>query len=296
MTFREPIGGLNVGAPVKLLGVPVGSVKDISLAVEDESAESLLINVIIEIDRKGLQSMFRDYQIDLDDRARFERIIDERGLRGQLDVLSLVSGQLYIALDFVPNKKGFQLHREDEDGYWEIPTLPSTKRQLVQSVVKSLGNVAEFDFKGTSDELKGLLSQLQTGVVKMKLGELGSSLSATIDEVRALLADPKLRDAISKLDESLTEFRQLAANLNTGVEPLLSQAETGLKDAEVTLDQATETMRKLQNQVEPGSTLSRELIRTLGEASATLSAWRELAQVLKRNPNWIIAGRKDNKP
>ncbi len=296
LTFQEPVAGLDTGAPVKLLGVPVGTVKDISLAVSKESADGVIIDVVVEIDRKNLQSMFRNYRIDLDDRARFERIVEERGLRGQLDVLSLVSGQLYIALDFFPNRKGFQLHQEDEHDYWEIPTLPSTKRQLVQSVAKSLGNVAEFDFKGTSDELKGLLSQLRTEFEKIKLGEVGSSLAATLDQARTLLADPKLRDAISNLDESLAQIRQLGERLNSGMEPLLSQAETDLKKAEVTIGEATKTMRSLQAQVEPGSTLSRELIRALGEASATLGAWRQLAQELERNPNWIITGRKYNKP
>ncbi len=105
LTFREPVAGLDAGAPVKLLGVTVGSVKEIYLQPAKDPTQGILINVIIEIDRKKAQSMFREYRLDFNSRARFERMINERGLRGQLDVLSLVSGQLYIALNLSPGEK-----------------------------------------------------------------------------------------------------------------------------------------------------------------------------------------------
>ena len=57
LTFREPVAGLDAGAPVKLLGVTVGSVKEIYLQPAKDPTQGILINVIIEIDRKKAQSM-----------------------------------------------------------------------------------------------------------------------------------------------------------------------------------------------------------------------------------------------
>ena len=257
LTFREPVAGLDAGAPVKLLGVTVGSVKEIYLQPAEDPTQGILINVIIEIDRKKAQSMFREYRLDFDNPARFERMINERGLRGQLDVLSLVSGQLYIALNLFPGEQGFQLHKENETGLWEIPTLPSAKRAMLQSVAKTLSSLAEFDFKGVSDELK---------------------------------------PAIAKLNESLGQLRDLGAKLNGKIDPLLTQAETDLKKAESTLDSATTTLRNLQTQVEPGSALSSELIRTLDQTSEAMSALRQLAEELQRDPSLLISGKRPNKP
>ena len=160
LTFREPVTGLEVGAPVKLLGVTIGTVKDVGITAGPAN-QSLMINVLVEVDRKHLRELVRGSVLDLDSRPRFERMVDERGLRGRLDVLSLLSGQLYIALDFDPGQPGFQLPQKDARGYWEIPTLPSTRRELLDSVVTSLHNLTELDIKGLSTEMKALLADLR---------------------------------------------------------------------------------------------------------------------------------------
>jgi paraquat-inducible protein B len=241
-------------------------VKDIAIEVNEQATNTLLVGVIIELDRKGSQAAFRSYPIDLDDRANFERLIGERGLRGRLEVLSLLSGQLYIALDMYPGTEGFLLGRESETGLWEIPTLPSTKRQLVESALTSLHNFTEFDFKGSSEELKRLLLEAKT-----------------------LLSDPQLKTAITNLDLALAEIHTLGAGLNTELKPLLT-------NASVMFDQANQTLRQLEMQVQPDSTLNRELVRALGETSAALSALRQLANQLERNPSSLITGKKEPNP
>jgi paraquat-inducible protein B len=296
LTFREPAAGLEAGAPVKIAGVTVGSVEDISIEVDKHSTNGLLINVIIKIDRANAQARFRDYPLSMDDRTLFERTVTRMGLRGQLDVLNLLSGQLYVALDLFPGQEGFQLHREQEHGFWEIPTLPSTKSQLMRSLVTSLDNFTQFDFKGTSEELKLLLHEVRTEVAQLELDKTSASLSETLARVNELLGNPHLKSAVTNLDDALAQIHQLGSTLNAQANPLLAQLDADLKKAGAMFDGATQTLRQLQAQVEPGSALSRELVRALEEAGLALNALRHLAQEIERNPSSLIAGKKEKKP
>jgi len=295
LTFREPATGLDVGAPVKLLGVSIGTVKDVSLSVGGTN-DSLLINVLVETDRDRLKDVVRGYALDVDDRASFERTVQEKGLRGRLDVLSMLSGQLYIALDMYPGQPGFQLGREEAHGHWEIPTLPSTKREMIQSLVTSLHNLTELDFKGLSTELKGLLTDLRADLARLNFGEINTNLVGVLGEVQTFVGNPALSSAITNLDRTLAQLDELGQSLNKNVNPLLASANSDLKKAGAALDEATQALRALKEQVQPGSDLTRQLIRTLDRVDETLNALRQLAQELQRNPSSLITGKKESKP
>jgi len=278
------------------MGVNIGSVKEIQIGVGDETNGIFMINVVIEIDLKNTQASFGNYKIEMDDRKRFEKLTQELGLRGQLDVLSLLSGQLYVALDMFPGQEGFQLHRESQLGLWEIPTLPSTKRQLMQSLVTSLENFTRFDVQGTSDQIKGLLAELRSDLTAMQLGRVGTNLAYTVVELRDLLTNPELSMAITNLNLALAQIEELGSNLNSQINPLLAEAKTDLKKAGATLDEAAETLRQLRAQLAPNSTLGRELVRTLDEATTTLNSLRQLIEQIERNPSSLITGKKESTP
>ena len=296
LTFQEPVTGLDIGAPVKLMGVTIGSVKEVHIGLGNLTNDVFLINVVVEIDLKTAQSSFGDYKVELDDPERFERLTHELGLHGKLDVLSMLSGQLYIALDMYPDEPGFQLHQEKKSGLWEIPTLPSTKQKMMESLVTSLENFTKFDVKGTSDQLQGLLADLRGDLADMQLGRMGTNLADTVVELKVLLGDPQLRSAITNLNLTLAQMNQLGGELNNRIDPMLLAAEADLKKAGETIDEAATTLRALQAQLGPNSTLGRELVRTLDEASSTLNALRQLAQQIERNPNSLITGKKESTP
>lgn len=296
LTFQEPVTGLDVGAPVKLMGVQVGTVKRIQIGVGSVTNDLFLVNVVIQIDLEQAQTSFADYPIELDDRKLFDKLTQEGGLRGQLDILSLLSGQLYIALGMYPEREGFQLHREKESGLWEIPTLPSTKRQMIGSLVTSLENFTKFDMQGTSEKLQALLLQLRGDLSAMNLGRMGTNMADTLAELKAVLADSELRSAVTNLNLTLVQMNKLGGSLNNRIDPLLQLAENDLKKAEATLDEAGTTLRQLQAQVGPNSALSLELVRTLEQAGMTLNALRQLAQEIERNPSSLITGKKETKP
>ena len=100
--FDNSVNGLRVGAPVKLKGVEIGSVKDIRILVGQGTASDK-IPVVIEIDLKKLTRRGAAVAAETTvDPEAMQKVIVDRGLRGQLDMESLVTGLLYVALDFFP--------------------------------------------------------------------------------------------------------------------------------------------------------------------------------------------------
>jgi paraquat-inducible protein B len=290
LTFREPVTGLQSGSLVKLMGVNIGDVKEIWLGVNAEGDREL-VNVVIELDRKRLRDLFREDADAMDDRPRFDTQVSEKGLRGRLSVLSMVSGTLYIELGLFPGTTGFQLDAEDEHGHWEIPTIPSTKMQMMESLITSLENLTKFDFGGTSTELRALLTDLRQSLEDLQFEKVGEGLVDTIDKADALLGDPALKSAVSNLNQTLGHVEELAGKLNKEANPLLASAADDLNKAGIALDEATEALTALKSQLAPNSTLSRELITTLDQAGQALEALRELAQQIQRDPSSLITGK-----
>ena len=95
--FSSDVNGLKVGAPVKFRGVEIGSVTAILLSVgtprqnqkAEKAADQYRIPVIIDLETERL--VRRGAATNLDDPAKVAQAI-KRGLRGQLNVESLVTG------------------------------------------------------------------------------------------------------------------------------------------------------------------------------------------------------------
>jgi paraquat-inducible protein B len=292
LTFQEPTTGLDVGAPVKLIGVSIGTVKQVTVAVGGAN-DTLMVNVVIEVDRDRIEGLFGRRVLHLDDHALFEKSVKEQGLRGRLDILSFLSGQLFVSLDMYPDQPGFQLGQEEVDGLWEIPTLPSQKRELMQSLLVSLDNLQQTDLKGAVEELKALLVDVRTDLAGLQLQQTGTNLAGAMASIKDLVGDPQLKSSITNLNSTLAQLDELAKNVNPKINPLLEELSADLKKAGSLFEQANRTFGHLQSQLEPDSALMIELVRTLEEAGTTLNALRQLASELERNPSSLITGKKE---
>jgi len=125
--FEGSIKGLNEGAPVIFKGVKVGSVTDIRLFY-DAAADALRIPVIIELEPEKIE------RTDVVERqpGKNLKLLIERGLRAQLQMQSMVTGQLMIALDFFPDKPAQYVSFMKE--YPEIPTVPTPFEELTKTI------------------------------------------------------------------------------------------------------------------------------------------------------------------
>ncbi len=207
--FDASIKGLNVGSPVLLQGVQIGSVSSIVIHANRENP-TMSIPVIIEIDSKRFY--VEDTQtVEVGPEGVVAKLVD-KGLRAVLSVQSLITGQLMIELDYYPDSP-VNLKNPDT-GYIEIPTIPSTTERLFQTLQK-------IDFVSLAGHVDNTLAGVDRLINNPDLFEGIKSLRQTVDEARQLVAklDGSIDDVIANIENTLSDTRALVDNVDDQVQP-----------------------------------------------------------------------------
>jgi paraquat-inducible protein B len=252
--FDHSVQGLEVGSPVIFQGVEIGTVTTVS-ALVDFKTGVVAIPVYIEI-VQGRVTVVGERAGVVGGVATEVK----RGLRARLKSLSLITGKLYVDLDYYPDKPAVFKHLDPDTP--EIPTIPS--------------------------ELQVLLKTLQA----LPLPELVDKLASAAESLDKLLKKPELDDAIDQLDGTLTEARGTLTKLNARVDPLADSVEATLEKARSALQAAQEAVAAVKGLVEPGSPVQYELISALEEVERAARSVRVLADGLSQQPNSIIFGKE----
>jgi paraquat-inducible protein B len=292
--FDNSVNGLRIGAPVKIKGVEIGSVKDIRLQLE-ENTELNKIPVIIEIDLEKFTSRGATHAAEAAmDREALHKVIVNRGLRGQLEMESLVTGLLFVALDFFPGSPINLVQSADGDyRYPEIPTLPTTLEQAKDAVTQILNKLEEIDFKS-------LITSLELTVDGIKRTVNSPDLEATIRS---------LKQTMPRVDEAVVNVRNLAITMENNIKILtadlqqtsgdtrlaLKQAGEALKQAEETMKRTEAAVTNIETWSDLDSPVNYELVRSLREVSAAARSLRSLAGYLERNPRVLLFGKPESK-
>ena len=121
--FEGSVKGLNVGAPVEFQGVQVGSVTDIQLQFLTAEKE-FRIPVFIQIEPGRMTEVGRQIEVH----GQLLKPLIERGLRAQLEMQSLVTGQLIVQLGMHPDTP---IRLVGDGKVPEIPTAPTTMQEVV---------------------------------------------------------------------------------------------------------------------------------------------------------------------
>jgi len=262
--FKRSVNGLRVGAPVKVKGVEIGAVRRIllrlgSLALQPEDVR---IPVIIEIDR---DRMTRESEGGGPSMTVQEAIA--LGLRAQLVSESLVTGLLYVELDFHPGTPA-TLVNDPAVKYPEIPTLPTALERVEVQASEIITRLSETDFRG-----------------------LVESLRQAVDGAKDLIASPKLHAAVDGLDgteqnvnAAIADIRQLTGTVQGEIGPLGQRLRATADKADTALDGVGAI-------VEPGSPVNYQLGRTLEDVAGAARSVRTLADALERDPSMLVRGR-----
>jgi len=258
--FDSSVKGLEVGSPVIFQGVEVGSVTSISARV-DPKAGTVAIPVYIETVRGRVQVIGK-----LGDSVGGVQQAIENGLRARLKSLSLITGKLYVDLDYYPDKPAVFKHLDPDTP--EIPTIPSELEELRASLGAFLSKIEDLPLSELVDKL--------------------ASAAASLDK---LLKKPELDDAIDQLDGTLTEARGTLTKLNARVDPLADSVEATLEKARSALQAAQEAVAAVKGLVEPGSPVQYELIAALQELERATRSVRMLADGLSQQPDSVIFGK-----
>ncbi|MFM0351626.1 PqiB family protein [Paraburkholderia sp. RL17-347-BIC-D] len=232
LVFRESVRGLAVGAPVDFLGIVVGEVAAINTRF-DPVTKQFSIPVEIRLFPERFTSRYVKGGVGgriTDDRQRLAQTLIDHGLRAQLRTGNLLTGQLYVALDFFPNAPKAKVDWTTTPPEW--PTIPGGLQSMQDSVTSLLAKLNQIPFGGigkgaqkTLADADTLLKQLRTDVVPQARDTLAAAQTALNSANGALQPDSALAqntsDAMRELARTAAAFRTLADYLERHPEALI---------------------------------------------------------------------------
>jgi paraquat-inducible protein B len=262
--FKQSIRGLRPGATVDFRGVELGEVQSVGIEYDAEQRE-FRMPVLIRVYPDRLGRKFNEAQRQTRYTAEQRiRIMISRGLRAQLRTANLLTGQMYIALDFFP--KATPVEMDETQKPLQLPTIPNTTDQLqtqIADIVQKLSQVPFDEICNNVRDLTGNLSQVPYA---------------------ELVADA--RTTLAALNRTLAGAEQLTHSLNDDVAPEIVAA---MADVRKTLSSAQHTLAE-------DAPLQQDLRRTLQELARAAASLRVLTDYLERHPEAILRGKQEDQP
>jgi paraquat-inducible protein B len=269
--FPESVRGLQIGSPVTFRGVPLGQVTAIEAFMAPQGAAiDIEVTFEVNLDRihdpdggaNHLQGMAP---------AAAARFLAEKGLRAELQSTSLVTGQLYIDLDFHPSQAPRMLDMATR--FPQIPTAP-TKLQVLGDKIERLATV----------------------ISDVPFDEIARDLSQALTAIRDLARSPEIKQALvaaggagKDVSRTLASVDRLVTELRTKVGDV--DVKQVVSDLHSTLESAQKGLIQIRQTVAGTSGAQRELSETLSEIGRAAAAVRVLAEYLERNPSALVEGK-----
>ena len=298
--FDGALSGLDVGAPVQIKGVRVGSVSAIKMYY-DHHNKDITVPVYIEIERQAFSE--KNTHMAGEAGSGMKAHI-ERGLRAQLNMQSIVTGKLKVDLVYAPNNEAAYKHEGEDSDIMEIPTMPNT----FETVFERLGELPlEEIVKNINRSTESLAKLAESGdLEKMlaNLSEMTGELNATVKEgeFKAILADiQKLTTTMAKVSDD-GELEKLIRETRKAVETIstsLGEADIGktMTSIDDTLKEGKELMKTSQTLVKNvdrnSGLLRKDLARALEDLADAARASRNLLEYLERHPEALLRGKGD---
>ena len=299
--FTDSVRGLNIDAPVEFRGIKIGRVVDLKLEYDQESLD-FRIPVLVEIEPERMVVFGQDESVD--DTA-LEKLV-AKGLRAQLKIGSLITGQLVVEFGIHPDASPAKVVQTGR--YTELPTIPAPLERITANLAQILEKLQNLPIEQIGDELLATVKGSNQLISSVRLDDTMASLDSTINEARQFVQD--LNKRVSPLDDTINEARQFVENLNKGMGPQLQEAATQLSQAlgqlnqfgrqanaritpqaERTLIMLQQTLSDIQANIGADSVLSHELRGVFKDISETLQSIRAWADYLERHPEALIYGK-----
>jgi paraquat-inducible protein B len=290
--FEGAAQGLQVGAPVVFLGVKVGTVKQIQLGLDAQSRR-FVVPVMIEVQPQVVRTRGGE-NVDLRDRATVRQLV-ERGLRARLRLQSLLTGQLYVDLDFHPDKPAVFAALDPDLS--EIPTIRTT----VQELTTKLEGFPMDKFLADVAAISGAVNKLMSAQATQ---DLPQRMDITLRHLQSLAArfdaqgGPILNDVrgnLAEMQKALLAAQAALAKLDTAADRVAELAKpdsrmvAGMTQASEELAKAAAAVRSLSEQESP---TSQNLNAALKEIARAADALRLLAETLEQQPDAIWRGKR----
>ncbi len=284
--FEESVSGLSLGAPVVFRGVTIGSVVGVDLWTYPKEMK-VLIPVYIEVDPARFKEKGEGERTDMTFKSQIEK-----GLRAQIKMQSLVTGQLMIYADYFPGKPLRLVKAEPR--YPEIPTIPSGTEEIIKALEKIPVHEIAAKATKTLDGIERLINSPETREVVGTLNAALKDFQKAVGEIRTLAknVDAQVGPLAAETKGTLGDTRNLIKGADKEIIPLAAGLKKTLDEAGGVLGEARLALKKASDLVSDESVLSAEVLTTLDEMNRTMRSIQLLAEYLKQHPDALLRGKK----
>ena len=234
MRFAQALRGLEVGAPVEFVGVNIGSVFAVDLGYQSEDKSfPVIVTAKLYPRRMGqaYESLAAQGKTESEETlAAFVGTLVGRGLRAQPRSGSLLTGKLYIALDFLPASP--RVTFDPSIRPLELPTVSGTYQELEANISRMVKKVNDLPLEQIAahldtdlEDLHGTLGEFHARLLPSAVDTL-SVLHSTLDSAERTLdvespLQRSLTETLSETRSSLLAIRELADYLDRHPDALL---------------------------------------------------------------------------
>ena len=255
INFDGSVRGLSVGAPVEFRGIKVGIVSDIAVHLNPDTLE-IKIPVLIDIQPERITTPQVIMSKIQENKYAVMKHMVKRGLRAQLETGSLLTGQLFVQLDFHQDLPQQELIMTGK--YPEIPAIPAAMDQVRRTVTDVMAEIRRLPFD-----------------------KIAKEILETVEGGNRLVNSPDTQKAVRNLNAALGNVEKLTEGLDRQVDTLANS-----------LDQTLVTVRKALQVADPNSPAAVNMNSALKELSAAARSIRVLADYLEQHPEALVKGKQ----
>jgi len=205
MFFKDSVRGLQPGAPVEFRGIRLGTVGQVPYFVpglRQSLDDDYRIPVLIRIEPERLLNQIGEAK----DISGHINDLMNRGLRGSLKTGNLVTGALYVDMDFYPKAPAMTSVREF-GGYKIIPTVSSGLAQIQQRLMETLDKINNLPLNPMLEQATNSLTESQATMRR---------LQTTLDNINKITANQSMQQLPQDMQKTLRELNRSMQGFQPG--------------------------------------------------------------------------------
>jgi len=240
--FKDSLRGLSVGAPVQFLGMPIGEVVDVSLEYNGEVLRphvefAMYTYRVAEAFTKESRAIQKS-MTGAERAAILGQMVAEKGLRAQLRTGSLISGQLYVALDYFPDAPKAKIDMKQDPP--EFPAVAGGLAELESQIHNIVAKLDKVPVEEIGNDLKKTLGTLDKTL---------QSADRTLTRVDAETL-PEAKKTLEDLRRAVTAAERLLNSTDNTLLGSDAPAQQELRDALQEFTRAARAIRMLADYLE----------------------------------------------
>lgn len=203
MVFNESVRGLSVGAQIDFQGIIIGEVVENAIDFDTTTKQTNVV-VLVNLYPDRLSSKFRkNSRLTNTDANELLALLVNRGLRAQIRSSNLLTGQLYIALDFFP--KAQKIKFDANATPIEIPTVSGSLRELQTTLASIANKIDQVPIEAIAQDVQKTLFNVNRLIVQID-EKLAPEAGNVIAEMRETLLEAK--HAMTEAQHTLKSIEQ----------------------------------------------------------------------------------------